>query len=222
MNIMKTLFASLMLIFSANFVLAQNQFDTSHSALTHKPWSMQFAVGNNFVVTSFKNYTVSLERKLSDRFSVRTGIGGSFSHRAGWQISAGYGNNDVTEDIEIQFESVCIYNFDLVSRLSAYVGLGPVIDFSYEYEDLFWNNGADILRSTGWSGGLSLVVGGEWYVMPDVSVFGEYQLMLTYNRNIYKGTFQNLTSGNSRESDSRSTVLVLKANFATFGFSVHF
>jgi len=220
MSIWKTLFGTLVLILSAHFTFAQSVNVPSGSL--QKLWSLQFAVGNNLVVSSFDNYSLSLKRKISKCISIRTGIGGSFSHLAGWYDNDGYGDNFVKEDIDIQFESLIIYNFRPESVFNIYAGAGPVINFTYLYDDTYDLDRTVVERTSTWNTGINLVLGAEWHFMPDMSVFGEYQLTMAYTSSNYKSDSQDFVHGSTSQSGKSGTLFRLKANMAAVGLSVYF
>lgn len=198
------------------------------NALAPGVWSLQFAIGENFRLSSFQGSTVSARKQISERHAWRFGIslGASFTS----QVDEQDGSQANTRENDINSQLIGTQVQYLVTPRTAsafvfYFGAGPTLRFQRNFNKA--EPEASSVRTerstTIWRFGAGAVLGGEWFVKPSISLFGEYSSSLTY-RHSKQTTKSELTESGAvvNREESRAGTLSLDPGGVTFGASIYF
>ncbi len=151
---------------------------------TDDRWALQFQVTDNFTLGDFQGGLISVKKQYSARRAFRIGINLNASvSRTTTERDMGSkterDRNNQTIGINAQWMRYPIHE----SRLRAYWGVGPTIDFNRRAVSRETNDEpGDANESNGLvlRGGALGTLGAEWFVRPRLSLSAEYRAGLTY------------------------------------------
>jgi opacity protein-like surface antigen len=205
--------------------------------LTENSKALQFQIGSNFTLTSFQGAALSYKHHLKPLLAIRVGS----------ELSLSKSNFDLTEvdsvgDLEtlsksdqtwyyVRFNTQLIWYSESYSGISFFYGVGPFLGFSKsEKKDELVSPYPGHPRTnldetkTGWSLGLTGLVGVEWFVSKSISLHAEYRISLgysqekrEYNRTTISQTGKSYITGNETIKFRQ-----LSSDGVRFGLSVYF
>ncbi len=204
----------------------------SDNSLKKCAWAMQFEIGDKIDLSSFQGTTISIKKHYSDKTAFRLGL------TAHVEISNSDGTSSVEDDPTNNSEdNHRSYNLAIVIQRIHYPrphasanffwGLGPRADFHYSketYQDNPVDGGAiqsNERKLTGWSLGLSGVLGVEWFAEPNVSILAEYGSSALYGNGKSTRTFTYVPGVREVYEDSSGS-FNFESSSVRFGLSVYF
>lgn len=194
-------------------------------------WAVQFQVGSNFTLSSFEGAAVYLKSQFSRRLALRMGAGVNGTNeeqKLKYQELGGTSESDIptkSNSINVTITTKLLYYFNPKSKLNVYLGLGPVGNYSYTYDESF-NSGISVVNyfeSKYWSGGLNGILGCEFFPLQFLSFTAEYSVTGTYGKGTNNNTKRDYYTKEIREYyDIEYTELKLTGNTVRFGLSLYF
>jgi hypothetical protein len=201
------------------FISSLNSFSFQKADSTEKngdvlktrPYAVQFAIGENFVLENFPDLNLSVKKHFSSNFVVRLGFGINLTEQdlSGEQFSS---NNfgDYTSKYQRYNYNVQInllYYINPLDIIKAYVGVGPYFNFGHYYykdeNEVSNSNFTDLTyerrRST--SIGASLLGGIEWFMTSRFSLFAEYNFLYTYSWDDLQYSYRYVSNNGNIYSD---------------------
>jgi opacity protein-like surface antigen len=204
--------------------------------LTENSKALQFQIGSNFTLTSFQGAGLSYKYHLKPLRAVRVGS----------ELSLSKSNFDLTEvdsvgDLEtlsksdqtryyVRFNTQLIWYSESYSGISFFYGVGPFLGFSKSEKKDEWVSPYPGHRTnldetkTGWSLGLTGLVGVEWFVSKSISLHAEYRISLGYSREKreYNRTTISQTGKSYITGNETIKFRQLSSDGVRFGLSVYF
>jgi len=204
--------------------------------LTENSKALQFQIGSNFTLTSFQGAALSYKHHLKPLRAVRVGS----------ELSLSKSNFDLTEvdsvgDLEtlsksdqtryyVRFNTQLIWYSESYSGISFFYGVGPFLGFSKSEKKDEWVSPYPGHRTnldetkTGWSLGLTGLVGVEWFVSKSISLHAEYRISLGYSREKreYNRTTISQTGKSYITGNETIKFRQLSSDGVRFGLSVYF
>lgn len=157
--------------------------DSTQNSLKRGKFALQFQLDGNFTLKPFQETSFSGKYLITDLSAIRAGI--QFSNSV--DVESKIDDKDTTKQssLNIKINAQYIYYLSVVDDICLYTGSG----LSYG-RDLY-TNGSYYEEQDSWSIGLSGIIGMEWFVKKNISLSGEYSLVLNYYDNYYKGPDRN-------------------------------
>jgi len=204
--------------------------------LTENSKALQFQIGSNFTLTSFQGAALSYKHHLKPLRAIRVGS----------ELSLSKSNFDLTEvdsvgDLEtlsksdqtryyVRFNTQLIWYSESYSGISFFYGVGPFLGFSKSEKKDEWVSPYPGHRTnldetkTGWSLGLTGLVGVEWFVSKSISLHAEYRISLGYSREKreYNRTTISQTGKSYITGNETIKFRQLSSDGVRFGLSVYF
>lgn len=183
-----------------------------------KNYALQFAVSDNFNLSSFDGATISLKKQFSEKGAIRLGLSMNFDTEDKDVDIVGYYNGESsiytrTDKSSISYISVnsfYIFQFPKQNNLTLYYGIGPKFDYSkqnsknnYDYENNDYIERETDLKSFGY--GLSSIFGVEWNFYKNFALNAEYGLNMTYSTEKYTYTNKKIYDSETVETDKNIT-----------------
>ncbi len=149
---------------------------------------LEFQVDNDFQLSSFSGSMISWKRLSSEHRGWRVGLSPMVHHYSSVQY-----RNDLswseTEDRLYSLDVVVqkLFLGSLNQNARSYWGIGPMVGIYYEEQDQFTYNPEGemeletLLITRSWDFGVSAIVGVEYFVLPNVSLHGEYGFNFVYS-----------------------------------------
>jgi opacity protein-like surface antigen len=204
--------------------------------LTENSKALQFQIGSNFTLTSFQGAALSYKHHLKPLRAIRVGS----------ELSLSKSNFDLTEvdsvgDLEtlsksdqtryyVRFNTQLIWYSESYSGISFFYGVGPFLGFSKsekkdELVSPYPGHRTNLDETkTGWSLGLTGLVGVEWFVSKSISLHAEYRISLGYSREKreYNRTTISQTGKSYITGNETIKFRQLSSDGVRFGLSVYF
>lgn len=202
--------------------------------LTENSKALQFQIGSNFTLTSFQGAALSYKHHLKPLRAVRVGS----------ELSLSKSNFDLTEvdsvgetlsksdqtRYYVRFNTQLIWYSESYSGISFFYGVGPFLGFSKSEKKDEWVSPYPGHRTnldetkTGWSLGLTGLVGVEWFVSKSISLHAEYRISLGYSREKreYNRTTISQTGKSYITGNETIKFRQLSSDGVRFGLSVYF
>lgn len=192
----------------------------AENTLRDGAWALQFRIGDDFALSSFKGSVVSAKYHHSDRSALRLGFSTSFSF--------GDLEEGVTGDVNAEprsgddEERSMTVDFQYLHYASSahwahpFFGAGPVFGYFERESSLANESTSQSQFMQSWFAGLAGTLGVELFPASGIGVHAEYGVSLGY-----RSTEEQAASGgrvNSREADSWR----LRGEGVLFGVSVYF
>jgi opacity protein-like surface antigen len=205
--------------------------------LTENSKALQFQIGSNFTLTSFQGAALSYKHHLKPLRAIRVGS----------ELSLSKSNFDLTEvdsvgaletlsksdqtRYYVRFNTQLIWYSESYSGISFFYGVGPFLGFSKSEKKDEWvssypghpRTNLDETK-TGWSLGLTGLVGVEWFVSKSISLHAEYRISLGYSREKreYNRTTISQTGKSYITGNETIKFRQLSSDGVRFGLSVYF
>jgi opacity protein-like surface antigen len=203
--------------------------------LTENSKALQFQIGSNFTLTSFQGAALSYKHHLKPLRAVRVGS----------ELSLSKSNFDLTEvdsvgetlsksdqtRYYVRFNTQLIWYSESHSGISFFYGVGPFLGFGKSEKKDEWvshypghsRTNLDETK-TGWSLGLTGLVGVEWFVSKSISLHAEYRISLGYSREKreYNRTTISQTGKSYITGNETIKFRQLSSDGVRFGLSVYF
>ncbi|MEO8446943.1 MAG: hypothetical protein ABI528_05575 [bacterium] len=135
-------------------------------------WSVQFAISENFTLSSFDGAAISVKRHFSKHIALRLEFDGSYYKDEDDQ------SRFYNEGKSVGFNLILMYYLHTREKFSAYGYLGG----NYNYNSLLSMenlNGTESLRRTV-SGGSVIGAGAEYFIFRKFSLFAEYSYRFNF------------------------------------------
>jgi len=168
--------------------------DVSPLALSKGAQALQFQVGYNFNLSAFEGGTLSYERFLRDRFSLRLGIGANTDYENGHRTIQVEGDRQGRLGVDMdnwhnQYSLSCQLISYRKGTVALYYGAGPRITYTNDQ----WQDGSIFVRndgaieafySTSWfrsfGVGMGATLGVQWLVSERFRFHAEYGTAVMY------------------------------------------
>lgn len=209
--------------------------DNPGDSLEQKPLrkgsnALQFQIAPNFQLSSFQGAIFSGKHHYSERSALRIGVDLSLRFTDS-SIDRNYSVNDTLGTSEsnkgddntqsIGITTQYIYYTRPNTKVNFFLGTGPYFNYSrIREENTFHRNdplqetdSQETIKGSGWSAGLSNVMGIEWFIAKKISLTAENRFLIGYSRT---------ETERIRESNpgvSTSTQEQLKSTGTSFFFS---
>lgn len=156
-------------------------------------YALQFQFASNFQLTSFNGTTISGKYSLSNGDAVRAGLsinGTSTTLVEDNNTNQIYNPTEYKSKLSsngygITLVAQYLYYNSLINDVSFYYGGGPLAGISYDKTN---NSGSNTIPSEvisqGWTLGVSLVCGVDWFISKRLSLSAEYGFVASYNKTI--------------------------------------
>lgn len=222
--------------------LCINAQDNSDIPSLKGKYALQFAISNNFTLSSFQGGVFSGKYFFSDNSSIRLGVsvGSSTDEDETTQNSLSSQNNisittEANTDEKVYFYGInlqYIYNLKTTKDILFYTGVGPFFRISNNEKE---SNGSRIPDSYSMNStisrnqkqtsiGAELICGIEWFVKSNISISAEYGAAFSYSHaKIDETRFESDSNVSTTKSASstRNTYLINASNI-NFGVSFYF
>lgn len=151
-----------------------------------KKWQLLFSTGSYFTPNPFEDMSLALQRQLSERKSVRLGIGYSHNKFESHYIRYDQGifDNEFEKDTSSSELSIicCFVNYyNTGGKISPYLGAGPFFAYAGRKHNTPVQDGSDKFTSSGYSIGIRTLLGADYRVKSFLNFHAEYSLDLYYN-----------------------------------------
>lgn len=239
MKILKSFLLSFAIIFISfiNSFSFQNADSTERNGdiLRTRPFAVQFAIGENFVLENFPDLNLSVKKHLSENFAIRLGFGINLTEQdlSGEQYST---NNfgDYTSKYQRYNYNAQIdltYYINPSDIIKAYVGFGPYFSFDHYYnkdENGVYNSNLTELRyerQRTTSIGASLLGGIEWFMTSRFSLFTEYNFLYTYSWDDLQYSYRFISNNGNINSDDyrvKGNTTSIRGEKLKFGITAYF
>ena len=211
-------------------------------------WAIQFAIGQNFTLSSFQGATISMKYHISTTNAMRVGIsvfgntGSSTSLTTPAQAdtlgsSNSMNNSSNSQTIELRAQYIWYLNPEGITHF--FTGLGPIVSFRHGRDEReaintynsgssnTWSKQTQTQISNSWSIGASALAGVEYFPTRLFSLHAEYDLYLTYQHEKSEFTSKFLNSSGSYSSSTNNSTGIdnqwtLGGGGVTFGLSIYF
>lgn len=226
---------------------AQEEAPPPEPALQAGAWALQFGIGGNLDLTAFLGSTVSAKYHLRDdralRFGVRLQSRGDFTEDTETRTDLRTSPTDTTQFSSltrtdeynsslhgIGLDAQYLFYSNLDRPVKLFWGVGPRLNVQWSGNErdrttvwtdsdarTEWSN--DESDQIDWQAGAAGVIGGEWFVAPQISLTAEYGLsaVFWYRTNEQEG-IQRSTSGDQVPLDQISHPY--RAEHTTWGWSL--
>lgn len=188
-------------------------------------WSLQFEVGYNFDIKSFKDLVFTTKYTFTPKAAIRFGAGVSINNE-----DVDYEINDPIQKIpshtgnyDVKFMADFLYYPAPEAVIMFYFGIGPQAHFLYDYTESVQADLSKLVNDeTKWGLGVNLTIGGEWFALSRLSFFAEYNISGVYQKGdavSYRKSPENIISERVR---SVSKGFVINPDDARIGISLYF
>jgi opacity protein-like surface antigen len=216
-------FILIIIIFCSIKVYSQ---DTSKVNSLAGKYALQFQIADNFQLTSFQGSVLSAKYHFTNSSALRLGIS-FYSNSDGLNEFYNYnadslnaGQIDNTNGYVVQITIQYLYYYSFPGNINFYLGGGPLYGKSFYkdhsesiYSDTTYSSNAS---SNGWSVGVDLAAGVEWFFTSNMSLSAGYGLMYLYSTNIHAETQYSHTITYKFKSNN------INADQVKFGLSIYF
>ena len=163
------------------------------SAAVRGKYALQFQIASNFQLASFNGATISGKYTLPDGNALRAGLsinGNSTSSDVNQNTNPIYNTPEYNRKSSSSSYGITLiaqyllYN-PVINDVSFYYGGGPLAGISYNKNNntgTSSNNYEDI--TNGWTLGVTLVCGVDWFISKRLSISAEYGLVASYSKTI--------------------------------------
>ena len=156
-------------------------------------YALQFQIASNFQLASFNGATISGKYTLPDGNALRAGLsisGNNTSTDINQNTNPIYNAPEnkaksSTNSYGITLIAQYLFYNPVINDVSFYYGGGPLAGISYKKNNntvTNSNNYEDI--TNGWTLGVTLVCGVDWFISKRLSISGEYGLVASYSKTI--------------------------------------
>ncbi len=204
--------------------------NSERNSLQKKSWAVQFAVGNDFQITSFQGLTFSLKYHLSTRSALRFGVGFSGELNDRTVEHSEYGEPTKSIPLEINNQDVhAVFSFLFYPKPEAlikiYFGIGPRFAYSHSLHEYpnstSCGDYVDTYEFSSWAAGLEGTFGAEWFPAKILSIFAEYSAYGVYGKSTEDDHGFSCYSGSWHDKDT-SENWEFNGHTARMGLSVYF
>jgi len=189
-------------------------------------FALQFQISEDFTLTNFQGTTFSGKYHFSSRDAVRLGFTFELSDS---EIKADVTHLDTTDSDQSKdninrfgftINSQYIHYFTVTDNIAFFGGAGPFISFfDQNSERVITENGTEINRKisrSGYTAGLDLITGVEWWFHEQMSLSAEYGLKFNYTNS------EDKFNDDVIEGESEINSFHIIGNTVKFGISVYF
>jgi hypothetical protein len=229
---MKKILSLAAVIFFLNFSNVFSQDDSKwerDNSLKEGKWALQFAIDQNFSLTNFEGSIISIKKQFSEKRAIRLGLSLSFENNNG--TSSHISGFDTIPDTDFKLTGYSVYAtptlmFYLNPRdaVNLYTGAGIILGGSY-----YWNEAMQNLpdgynyryeRSYSYGGGITGLLGVEFFPIKNLSILAEYFASFQYNH--YSGHTIYDVPGEYSVHNSKNNQFDFNGQQVNFGLSVYF
>ncbi|HEX7878932.1 MAG TPA: hypothetical protein VF720_05950 [Candidatus Eisenbacteria bacterium] len=191
-------------------------------------WALQFRVGNDFTLDSFKGGVLSVKHHSSARTALRLGLSTSlrFINQSDERLQ---GEVEASQEMDADEQSVALTLQRLKylapeKRLTPFWGVGPFVSWSHQNQEreiepeLLVEHGS----ASSWSAGLTGNLGVEWCPTSHIGIHAEYGLSGGYS---HQRQTTEVDETDTRPADSltrESNSWFLYSNSVLMGVSAYF
>jgi len=199
------------------------------NSLLKGSWALQFQINDNFTLSSFQGSTISAKRHFSNKRAIRFGMSLSSAVTDQDQSSSQTAGSDHAESdaqrITINTQYALYPSPD--KNVNLFFGSGPVVSLSRSNTTTRSLRGsfstANRTRDTGWSAGLSGVLGVEWFATRNISLSAEYTSSLVYSSSNIKAISEQIASNRiTFETERHTKAFQFGSGGVNFGLSIYF
>lgn len=149
---------------------------------------LEFQVDNSFQLSSFSGSMISWKRLSSEHRGWRVGLSPMVHQYSTVQYRndlSWFESEDRLYSLDVVVQKLFLGSLNQNAR--SYWGLGPMVGVYYEEQDQSSYNPEgeleidSLLISRRWDFGASAIVGVEYFVLPNISLHGEYGFNLVYS-----------------------------------------
>jgi len=228
-KIIITFIISMTLLSASLFSQQTDSLRNQPEILKKNKWAVQFGVGYDFQIGSFKGLMFSLKYNLSKYSALR--FGADYTGRGDkekYEEDDLFTKNsyDLSEDYhQATIECSYIFYTNSSSRFNLYWGIGPAGRFGYIYDegqDYQINKYIRTHERISWAAGLNALLGVEWFPISDISLFAEYEVTGLYGRTYDTHYLLNEKRLYVEKYKENSEYWSFDGNNARLGISVYF
>lgn len=199
------MYRTLVLSFCLVIVLGMTAFSQetnqqpTEDEVTAYPWSLQFRVTNDYLMTSFEGKSLSIKKQVSPTSAWRLGISPNFRFgsesldsynsidTSGIIIHEDANSQDTDQDvIGIEIDFVYVKTISQSKPIYPYVGIGPMISYSYQKNKRTLTDSDDynVNKYEEFRAGGTALCGVEWRFKKQFALFAEYAIDLYYRNRV--------------------------------------
>lgn len=164
------------IIFVSSLIIGQ---DSTQNSLKQGKFALQFQLEGSFTVKPFQESSFSGKYHFKDLSAIRLG----FQIYNSTEVEKTKNGIDTSKSSSFNFRinAQYIYYLMVVDDMCLFTGGG----LSYGKRIYRYQNNWP--EQDSWEAGLSALIGMEWFVKKNISLSGEYSLILNYSDEYYKG-----------------------------------
>ena len=225
MSRFNSFFRNISIVSAVLFLLSVTIYAQDSTSVRGK-YALQFQIASNFQLVSFNGVTFSGKYTLPDGNALRAGLsinGNSTSTDINQNTNPIYNTPEFNGKSSISSYAITVlaqylfYN-PVINDVSFYYGGGPLAGISYNKNNNSGNNSNNNEEITnGWTLGVTLVCGVDWFISKRLSISAEYGFAATYNKTIIN-TINNVPQWNQQTSYGYQFI----GNNVKLGLSVYF
>ncbi len=212
-------------LFFAIFTAQSFSQDTSEIKIPTKTYALQFQIADNFSFTSFQGALFSGKYHFANGNAVRMGLNvneQNYEYDIDNFVNDTLYSNEINDGggLSLSLRLQYLFYSNVKEDVALYYGGGPLLQY-YNGEVNRKNSEGIIFEEktqTQWGIGLSLVIGGEWFVRKNIGLSLEYGLETSYSRSELKAKESNRNPGLGQTKKE----FKIKPNNVLFGVSVYF
>jgi hypothetical protein len=203
---MGTVRATFVIVFAAFLSMASSaaaQEAVQRSGLDKGSQALQFEIGYDFKLSPFQGATLSYERFLRDRFSLRVGAEINMDYTKGPRTVELEGAGSGSRQLDLTFWThryslSCLLTSYRQGRVAFYYGGGPKVTYandlreyfdygvsgstSITYQDRWWDHS--------WGVGLEGIVGAHWILNDRFRLQAQYSNAVMYGREFHERRYK--------------------------------
>ncbi|HEX2897592.1 MAG TPA: hypothetical protein VHP63_06035 [candidate division Zixibacteria bacterium] len=191
-------------------------------------WALQFEVDRDFDFRGLAGQTLSIKKHTSDGSAFRLGL--SVGLEVGESENSQGGDRDFNSRLlEISMQRV--FYPDITADANLFYGIGIFGSFSHnknEYQPSRPISGYSEFRKSlfdTWSGGVSGILGGEYFIAKSFSLLGEFRTDISFRCQKRDDDYQSFYNGvlqSSYHVEEKTNSIRISADNIKFGLSFYF
>ena len=159
----------LLAIFLFNYGFGQ---DSTQNSLKKSKFALQFQIGGSLTLKPFQESSFSGKYHFTDFSAIRAGI--QISNSVDIESKIDDVDSLKSNSLSFKINAEYIYYVGVEDDICLFIGGGLA------YGRDFYNADGTYLSSDSWNIGLSAIIGMEWFVKKNISLSGEYGIILNY------------------------------------------
>jgi outer membrane protein W len=196
---------------------------------TVEKWQLLFSTGSYFTPNPFEDMTLALQRQISERKSVRLGIGYSHNKYRSHDIVYDQGifdheNHHDTSRSEVSISCCFVNYYNPGNRIRPYLGAGPFFACSERKQNTDAQDRSYKFSFSGYSIGIKTLIGMDCRIKSYLNFHAEYSLDIFYRFIMRENSWKIYKPGYVDESRTKSDdkSLALENNSVRAGISILF